>query len=243
MKQIVIVVCLGLLLLTACSVVTGKPVPAAVAPTQSDVGIETWAEQYPNEYNDWKDSVHGQAYLAGDQDAPGCTGCHGDPASGEIQTAQFRLEIPSRCASCHADQAMMSKHDLPSDTYTTYVADDYHGKTIEYYRANDPTVWRYEAVCSDCHRSHAIYQASDSRSSIAQTNLLNTCQKCHQGAVPNFVDFASGHFRTVEDRSPLVYYVALAYKILIPTVIGLMLAYIALDIFHRLRPSTRGEES
>jgi hypothetical protein len=229
-------VSLSLLLLLVASAGCGRvPIEVSSPPPQPEVSLEEWAARYPNEYRDWEDSVHGAAYLAGDPDAPGCTSCHGDPASGEIQTAAFRLEIPSRCASCHADEAVMSRHDLPSDTYATYIADDYHGKTVAYSASSDPTLWRYEAVCSDCHRSHAVYGPNNLKSSVAEANLLDTCQKCHLGATPNFVDFASGHFRWSRMGAPLVHYVSLAYKILIPLVIGLMLAYIALDVYHRLR--------
>jgi hypothetical protein len=240
LKQTIHVGLCLVLLLAGCLACAPKP-QVAPAPGQSDVTLEEWAARYPAEYSDWKDSVHGTAYLAGDTDAPGCTSCHADPASGEIETAAFRLDIPTRCASCHADQAKMARHDLPADTYATYVADDYHGKTIAYYRNHDTTTWRYEAVCSDCHGSHAVYGPEDPRSSVAQGNLLTTCQQCHLGAAPHFVDFASGHFRTALARSPLVHYVSLAYRILIPLVIGLMLAYIALDIVHRLRRRAREE--
>lgn len=223
-----------LLALTGCALLKGAPAQVAPAPAKSSVSQEEMARLYPKEYNDWKGSVHGAAYLAGNKDAPGCTDCHGDPAGGEIQTAAFRLQIPARCARCHADAALMAKYNVPADTYDSYRA-DYHGTTVEYYRATDPKVWRYEAVCSDCHSAHAVYKATDARSKVAPANLLTTCQKCHQGAEGNFAAAASGHFRISAASSTLVYAFGLAYRILIPLVIGGMLAYIALDIVHRVR--------
>ena len=195
---------------------------------------EQWATRYPREYRDWKESVHGRAYLSGDRDAPGCTDCHDDPESDEIRTAAFRLSIPSRCARCHDEGELMRKHGVATDVHSSYRA-DFHGLTIAYYRAHDSSAWRYEAVCSDCHGSHAVYESSDSRSSVAPANLLGTCRQCHAGAEANFASVVTGHFRTDRDSSLLTYYIQLIYQILIPTIIGLMAAYIGLDISHRLR--------
>lgn len=234
MKRIVILSLLMLIAVAGCALVKSAPAQVAPAPAPAKVSLEEMARLYPKEYSDWQGSVHGAAYLAGNKDAPGCTDCHGDPASGEIQTAAFRLEIPARCARCHADAARMAKYNVPADTYDSYRA-DYHGTTVEYYRASKPAMWRYEATCSDCHNSHAVYRVDDPRSSVAPANLLTTCQKCHQGAEANFAAAASGHFRVSAASSTLVYVVGLAYQILIPVIIGGMVAYIALDIVHRVR--------
>jgi hypothetical protein len=242
MKRIVWVSLCVLLCLTACSALVGSPAVVAPVPAQTDIQPEEWATRYPNEYNDWKDSVHGVAYLSGNSDAPGCTDCHSDPEAGEIETPTFHLEIPSQCARCHADEAVMSKYGVATDVYDTYRA-DYHGTTIEYHRAKDPATWRYEAVCSDCHESHAVYGSDDSKSSVASANLLATCQQCHPGASPSFTVASSGHYRTTRQASLLVYCVKLFYTALIPLIIGLMLAYIGLDISHRLRKKSKGEES
>ena len=242
MKRIVWVSLCVLLSLTACSALVGSPAGVAPAPAQPGIQPEEWATRYPKEYDDWKDSVHGVAYLSGNADAPGCTDCHSDPETGEIYTPVFRLEIPSKCARCHADEKVMSKYGVATDVYDTYRA-DYHGTTIEYYRANEPAAWRYEAVCSDCHESHAVYRPDDPRSSVAPANLLATCQKCHIEAPPNFAAASTGHYRTTREGPLLVYGVKLFYKVLIPTVIGLMLAYIGLDISHRVRKKFRGKKS
>ena len=206
---------------------------------RQDGGVEPCATRYPKEYREWQESVHGSAYLSGDTDAPGCADCHDDPESGEIRTAPFRLNIPSRCARCHDDEPTMLKHEVATDAYASYRA-DYHGFTIDYYRRHDPSMWRYEAICTDCHRSHAVYRASDPRSSIAPANLLDTCQQCHPEAESNFTSIAAGHFRTDRETSLLAYYIALIYRTLIPAVIGLMAAYVALDIIHRLRKRFSG---
>jgi 5-methylcytosine-specific restriction endonuclease McrA len=223
-----------LMLLSACSS-AGLP---AYQPEALDVPLETWQEKYPLEYDDWQASVHGQAYLAGDTNAPACTDCHSDPENEEMRTAAFRLDIPNRCARCHADESVMSQYEISSDAYDTYLA-DYHGTTIQYYRAVAPSTWRYEAVCSDCHSSHAIYPAEDERSTVAPINLTTTCQRCHHDASYSFTS-AYGHYRPI--RSPvapqdtvLVFIVKLIYQAMIPVTLGMMVAYIGIDIRHRLR--------
>lgn len=208
--------------------------PAAEETEPVPAEFEQWATRYPREYRDWKESVHGRARLSGDTDAPGCTHCHDDLESEEIRTAAFRLSIPSRCANCHDDEKLMRKHEVATDVYASYRA-DYHGLTIDYYRSHDSSVWRYEAVCSDCHGSHTVYEAGDSRSSVAPANRLGTCQQCHSGAEANFALITAGHFRTGRDSSLLTYYIELIYRVLIPTIIGLMAAYVVLDVSHRLR--------
>ncbi len=248
MRRIVwISLCFLALCLAACATSSGQ---AVYKPAPSDVSLEEWAARYPQEYNSWKDSVHGSAYLAGKQDAPGCTDCHQDPATGEIATAAFHLDIPARCARCHSDAAKMSQYNITADVYATYLA-DYHGKTIAYYAAtggpSGPTARRYEAVCSDCHGSHAVYAPDDPRSSMAPAHLLATCQQCHAGASVNFTA-ATGHYRSALDPvtradAPLVFWVKLVYQSMIPVIIGLMMVYIGLDVTYRVRKQRRERRS
>jgi hypothetical protein len=209
---------------------------AASAPAAE---MEAWSERYPKEYQEWRDSVHGSVYLSGDTDAPGCTDCHGDPEESDIRTSAFRLSIPSICANCHDDAQLMLEREIRTDVYASYLV-DFHGATIDYYHTQDPSTWRYEAVCSDCHGSHAVYRVSDARSSVASANLLKTCQGCHPGADAGFASIGSGHFRTDRESSLLTYAVARIYQVLIPAVIGLMAAYVGLDIVHRLRKRFAG---
>lgn len=241
MKRIILIG-LCILSLTACSALTGGSAPVAPAPDAPDAHPEQWAARYPVIYEEWSGSVHGAAYLAGNTDAPGCTDCHGDPEAAEIISATLRLEIPSRCARCHADETLMSQHEVATDVYQTYQA-DYHGATVETYRATHPTAIRSEAVCSDCHASHAIFAPDDARSTVAAANLLGTCQQCHAGAASNFVAASTGHLRTTADESILVFLIKLFYLILIPVVLGGMLLFIGLDIWHRATKKTKEQRS
>jgi cytochrome b subunit of formate dehydrogenase len=48
------------------------------------------------------------------------------------------------------------------------------------------------AVCTDCHGSHEILQASDPKSSIFKFNVPDTCAKCHQLVKQEFVQSIHG---------------------------------------------------
>lgn len=235
--------CSLLLCLTACA---SAPKTPAYEPGPLDTTLEEWANRYPQAYDEWATSVHGVAYLEGNQDAPGCTDCHRDPASDETQSPAFHLAIPARCARCHGDAARMSQSELSSDVVQSYLA-DYHGTTIAYYAATDPTAQRFEAVCSDCHGSHAIYAKEDAQSAVAPANLLTTCQQCHHEAVENFTA-ATGHYRATRDLAtradePLVFWVKLIYQAMVPLTLGLMVGYIGLDVAHRLRHKANKEQA
>jgi hypothetical protein len=220
---------LGILLLSLAALpLLHQPARAGDA---TPAGLEEWARQHPFQYGQWAASAHGAAFLDGDPHAPDCSGCHAEPQSDEQYTAAFRLEIPARCARCHADPEAMKDADLATDVYDTYRA-DVHGRTIEYYHRTDPTAQRFEAVCSDCHGSHTAY-------TVPATELTETCQSCHGNATDRFSTAAMGHFRAGR-QAPLAMAIRIFYLILIPTVLGGMLAYIGLDLWHRARTGRKG---
>jgi len=76
MKRIAWVSLCILLSLTACSALAGSLAGVAPAPAQPGIPPEEWATRYPKEYDDWRDSVHGVAYLSGNSDAPGWNRCY-----------------------------------------------------------------------------------------------------------------------------------------------------------------------
>jgi len=240
MKRIVWVgLCLALIVAVGSAASVGSPGDPAVQGSTSGQ-LEDWAARYPKEHADWEGSVHGVAYLSGNADAPGCTSCHEDPETGEVYTPAYRLDIPIRCAGCHDNKELMGKYGVATDAYPSYKA-DYHGATITYYRNTAPNTWRYEAVCSDCHGAHAIYPPGHPQS--AQARLAEVCRKCHVGAADGFAYASAGHLRTTRQAPLLVYIVTLFYKILIPVVLGFMLLYILLDIWHRVRTKAGGKAS
>lgn len=209
-------------------------------PNPTEVDLAAWEETFPEQYADWAASVHGETYLSGDENAPTCNDCHESPVDGtEVRTTELHLATPARCARCHDDETLMADYDVATDVYETYLA-DFHGTTINYYATTDLTAIRDEAVCSDCHGSHAIYPADNELSSVSEVNLQATCANCHTDASEAFTS-AYGHYRPIQSAasssgdSTVVFIVKLAYQALIPIVLGGMVAYIALDIFFRIK--------
>jgi predicted CXXCH cytochrome family protein len=181
-------------------------------------------------YSTYTQSIHGSALLQEDNpDVPVCTDCHGVHNIQDPRTQQFRIESPELCAGCHADQELMSKYDIPGNLYDLYKL-SWHGVDVAVFKARWPTIWHDSAVCTDCHGIHDIKPASDPTSNIHATNLLVTCQKCHPGAGPNWVDAWVGHNEISLQRTPWLYNVQAFYAYFVPLVLWLCVLYVLLQL-------------
>ncbi len=187
-------------------------------------------------FNDYATSVHGDALLNdSNPDVPTCIECHGVHNIGDPTTNLFRLRSPQLCADCHADEALMTEYEISTQVFDTYVA-DFHGSTVEIFEHQDPTVETNKAVCYDCHGVHDIQPTDDPDAGI-KANLLTTCQECHPDATDNFPDAWTSHFEPSPEHNPLVYYVNLFYKIVIPLTVGFFAFMILTDIYRHIRLS------
>jgi hypothetical protein len=174
-------------------------------------------------------------------DTPTCTDCHGVHAIGDPTTNAFRLSSVQLCANCHTNASIMKKYNLSTEVLNTYIA-DFHGTTVTLFEKRNPNELTNKPVCYDCHGVHSISKTNDPQHGLdAKQNLLVTCQKCHPDAASSFPESWLSHYIPSQDRSPLVFYVNLAYAILIPAVLGAMAIYIASDIYRKLR--TRGKKA
>ncbi|MEE8389554.1 MAG: cytochrome c3 family protein, partial [Anaerolineae bacterium] len=147
---------------------------------------ETCSKCHAAIYDKYLSSVHGQA-LTGEQnaDVPTCIDCHGVHNQEDPRTTRFRLNSPRLCATCHADEAMMSKYDISTAVFATYVA-DFHGTTVTLFQRQTPDLPTNKPVCYDCHGVHNMKSPDDPESQVFQENLLYTCQRCHPDATENF---------------------------------------------------------
>jgi predicted CXXCH cytochrome family protein len=190
-------------------------------------------------YEQYAGSVHGSALTkTGNGDVPVCTDCHGVHQQADPTTAAFRLKSPSICANCHGNASLMQKYGISTDVMNTYVA-DFHGTTVTLFEKQSPDQATNKAVCTDCHGIHDIKQVSSTDATVVKQNLLTTCQKCHPDATTNFPDAWVGHWRPSPTSNPLVYYVNLFYKILIPSVIGAMGLFVVVDGGRRIWDRSR----
>lgn len=179
-------------------------------------------------------SVHGAALTdSSNPDVPVCTDCHGAHTQEDPTTAAFRLKSPNICGGCHSNAAMMQKYGISTDVFNTYVA-DFHGTTVTLFEKQHPDQLTNKAVCTDCHGVHNILPVTDQNATVVKENLLATCKRCHPDATANFPSSWVGHFPPSRTNQPLVYYVNLFYKILIPAVIGGMTLFVGLDAVSRI---------
>lgn len=185
-------------------------------------------------YNEYLDSVHGHALVdERNLDVPTCIDCHGVHNQEDPRTTAFRLNSPELCASCHANETMMSAYGISTNVFNTYVA-DFHGTTVTLFERQSPDIPSNKPVCYDCHGVHNMKRPDDPTSQIYADNLLHTCQKCHPDATGDFPASWLSHYEPDIQTYPLVYFVDLFYKILIPAVIGFMVIYVVLEGVSRL---------
>jgi len=185
-------------------------------------------------YTVYQDSVHGAAlFEEGNADVPTCTDCHGVHDVEGPAVPGFHLFSPQICADCHDDQELMDKYGISTDVFDTYVA-DFHGSTVVIFEELFPDQETNKPVCIDCHGVHNIASADNPDSQTFRANLLGTCQRCHPEATTNFPTSWLSHYQPTRENTPLVYYVNLFYRILIPLVIGAMLLWVIVDIFRKL---------
>jgi hypothetical protein len=113
-----------------------------------------------------------------------CAGCHGgDPTAEDAADAMdpkrgFRgkfvaTAIPEMCGSCHSDTSFMVRYgpNIPTDQLAQYRTSR-HGRALA---TGDGNV----AVCTSCHGAHGVLPATDARSPVYPSRIVETCGVCH----------------------------------------------------------------
>uniref|UniRef100_A0A7C4KFE5 Cytochrome c7-like domain-containing protein n=1 Tax=Anaerolinea thermolimosa TaxID=229919 RepID=A0A7C4KFE5_9CHLR len=190
-------------------------------------------------YEEYIQSVHGEAAQQGNPDVPVCISCHGLHKIEDPTTAKFRLASPKLCGDCHSNQEIMAKYGLSTDVYNTYVS-DFHGTTVTLFEKTSPDQPTNKAVCYDCHGVHSIRRVDDPQAGLEiKQNMLAACQRCHPDANENFPDSWLSHYTPSPTKYPVVYYVNLFYKFFIPTVLGVMGVLVLSDVGRRISMAVR----
>jgi hypothetical protein len=194
-------------------------------------------------YDLYHASVHGSALIdEGNPDVPSCIDCHGvHSLEGPSRYATFHLRSPEICADCHNDPTLMAKYGLNADVYETYLS-DFHGATVVLFQETTPDQPTDKAVCVDCHGVHDIQSVDDPESRVIKANVLETCQRCHPDATANFPASWLGHYQPDPEKAPIVYFVNLFYKILIPAVLGGMVVFNLTDLGRSVVARIRGRK-
>ncbi len=178
-------------------------------------------------FDTYKKSVHGKLAMAGNNDVPVCTDCHGAHAILNPNQTQFHLNSYQICAKCHADQEKMKRYGLNPNVLTTYL-EDFHGASTKAYAAELRDPKKPIATCTDCHGIHDIVSF---KGGIARANILKACQRCHAQVPATFTDAWLSHYQASIDKYPAVWIVKWAYRILIPLIILGLILHILLHLW------------
>jgi hypothetical protein len=120
---------------------------------------------------------------------PACGDCHGSHdimhiaverhetsgtaeviAASRVGRANLQASGERMCGQCHTDM---------SDAYDDY----YHGAAYRRGATDAPACW-------DCHDAHQMLPASDRRSPVHPSNLIETCGKCHSDVNEKYIEYA-----------------------------------------------------
>jgi hypothetical protein len=177
----------------------------------------------------YKQSIHGKSRREKGNDAAGCIDCHGFHSIQKVKSASFRMGMVDTCLKCHANQHLTQKYGISATVKQTYFQ-DFHGLTVRLTRSQGGDIDSLKPVCHDCHGAHDARHVEASDAVIMKERIVVTCRKCHVGASPSFSAAWMNHSVPSVRKWPLVYFTELAYKILIPIVMGQFGLYILLDL-------------
>ena len=148
------------------------------------------AQFHTQAHDDYEIGFHAKA-IQGGRKAATCVDCHarnGDMTSilsaADPNSTINRNNIAETCGRCHGDKSVMRGTGISDRPFLSY-RESVHAKALA--RGNTGA-----AVCTDCHKSHDILPASDSRSPIAKVNIPATCSKCHQSESAEFMQSVHG---------------------------------------------------
>jgi len=135
----------------------------------------TCATCHADEQAAYERSFHAKAVAGGNSHAATCVDCHGSPhellPASDPKSRVHHSNIPATCGSCHSQKFVMEDGGLSEQMVASY-EQSVHGHAV----ANGS---EKAAVCTDCHGTHEILDAKDSKSPIFKFNVPQTCGQCH----------------------------------------------------------------
>jgi len=188
-------------------------------------------------FSEFKQSVHGKAYLEKNKDVPVCTDCHrAHTIQGKASptSVTYPTHIATMCLRCHDKKPIALDPNIPGFRGKTYFA-SYHGVAN---LKGDISV----ANCASCHSSHNIRKSSDPQSTVNAANVPETCGKCHPGAGVNF-SLGKIHVEGPTQTSSVAEVIGGIYTVLITATLSALAALIGLDVYGRFRRRKAGRAS
>jgi cytochrome b subunit of formate dehydrogenase len=141
----------------------------------------TCAKCHADEQAAYDRSFHSKA-AAGGMHAATCVDCHGSPhellPASDPKSRVHHTNIPATCGSCHSQKFVMEDGGVSEQMVASY-QQSVHGHAVA---AGSEKA----AVCTDCHGTHEILDAKDSKSPIFKFNVPSTCGQCHQNIATEF---------------------------------------------------------
>jgi nitrate/TMAO reductase-like tetraheme cytochrome c subunit len=185
---------------------------------------QTCAGCHSDIFDVYAKSIHGRALLEeGKEDVPVCTDCHRSHDIADPKNRRWLMSTPEACGRCHSDETRMAKYKLSTKVVDTYLA-DFHGMSASLYKGQKQSEMKVVALCTDCHGVHDIASTRGVDAAKLKANVLRACRKCHPDASPNFPAAWLSHYQPSPTKAPLVWFVTLFYKGLIPfMLVGLVL--------------------
>jgi hypothetical protein len=169
-----------------------------------------------------------------------CFNCH--PERGVIQayrhithrlrkkTSRSPQEIVHLCATCHKNEELMKKLNLPERAVTAVETynQSIHGKLVQLGSQK-------AADCISCHASsalHDIYEKDDPRATINKDNIAKTCGQCHKKTNPYFIGVAV-HPSERHPSNPIIYLVSIFFRMVLYGAVVSMVGLMLLETFGR----------
>jgi len=206
-----------------------RPAGDAASKVARETIIRTCGACHAGIERDYLEGVHGKAYVKGSRDVPVCTDCHTEHdirSPAELGSFVYATKVAAVCSRCHDDERLARQYGLLSSRLKTFSA-SYHGMAS---KSGETKV----ANCSSCHGHHDIRPSADPRASNNPANMAATCGRCHAGAGANF---SKGRIHVVSEKTENrgAYTVKVVYLVAIAGLISAFLAFIAADLYRRLR--------
>jgi formate dehydrogenase gamma subunit len=190
---------------------------SAIFPLNLD---RTCGQCHPTEDSLYQESIHYRALKAGIEDAPNCTGCHGEhimlsPTNPKSKVSHSEVARET-CGKCHENPVIIRKYGLAPNVVETY-QDSYHGLATLARSRRTPS-------CPDCHNAHDVRTERDSLSTISTANVTRTCGKCHKEADAKFAQSYT-HRALQPTQGGVTYWISRIYWVLLAVIIGGMILH------------------
>lgn len=130
----------------------------------------------------WDRSIHA-ANVAEEGDAASCVDCHGSHRvfrPDDRRSMVHALNVAETCARCHADPEIVGEYFATPEEATARQAVSRYFETVHGTALTESGLV-VSATCNDCHRSHDILPPDSAGSSVARSNIPETCGACHVG--------------------------------------------------------------